>query len=550
MIGDVMSKKKSNRKNKNNKKEKNINKIKTDKQVVVDEVLSEETKKKRKKFCLYFLIWICILGVSLLRKPLQNDTLYTIKIGELILDNGIDMMDHFSFHTNLAYTYPHWLYDVFIYLVYAIGGFTAIHISTAVLFLILLGLVFKTNIKLTDNISVSALATFICALAVSGFATARAQLASFLVFILEIYFIEMFLKNGKKKYLFGLLILSLILCNIHVAVWPFYFILYLPYLAEYLVSLVVSKIKIKKDNKFTLLLKRKFILEKNKNIKYIFIIMIASLLTGLITPIGDTPYTYLIKTMMGNSQNYINEHQMLTWINSPFTIIIAVETLFLSLFSKTKLRDFFMICGLVLMSIVSTRHLSLLALIGTVCYARLFSMFLDNFNLNVDNKVINFFSKKRVAIVSFIVVIIFSGFMLNYQLDKDFLDEKFYPIEATEYIKENIDIENMRIFNEYNFGSYLLFHDIPVFIDSRADLYTKQFSGFEYDIFDDFYYLLSNYEKTFNFYDITHVLLYKDQTEYFCNLLEDDDNYKVLYEDDWYILFERLNNDVLVIESK
>ena len=122
MIGDVMSKKKSNRKNKNNKKEKNINKIKTDKQVVVDEVLSEEIRKKRKKFCLYFLIWICILGVSLLRKPLQNDTLYTIKIGELILDNGIDMMDHFSFHTNLAYTYPHWLYDVFIYLVYAIGG--------------------------------------------------------------------------------------------------------------------------------------------------------------------------------------------------------------------------------------------------------------------------------------------------------------------------------------------------------------------------------------------------------------------------------------------
>ena len=55
MIGDVMSKKKSNRKNKNNKREKNINKIKTDKQVVVDEVLSEETKKKRKKFPADFL---------------------------------------------------------------------------------------------------------------------------------------------------------------------------------------------------------------------------------------------------------------------------------------------------------------------------------------------------------------------------------------------------------------------------------------------------------------------------------------------------------------
>ena len=54
----------------------------------------------------------------LLKKVLQNDTFYTIKIGELILNNGIDMMDHFSIHSNLAYTYPHWLYDVFIYLIY------------------------------------------------------------------------------------------------------------------------------------------------------------------------------------------------------------------------------------------------------------------------------------------------------------------------------------------------------------------------------------------------------------------------------------------------
>jgi hypothetical protein len=107
-------------------------------------------------------------------------------------------------------------------------------------------------------------------------------------------------------------------------------------------------------------------------------IMIASLLTGFITPIGDTPFTYLIKTMMGNSQSYIEEHQMLSWINSPFTIIIAGETIFLSIISKVKLRDFFMICGLVFMSVMSTRHLSLLALVGTICFSRIFSTFLEN----------------------------------------------------------------------------------------------------------------------------------------------------------------------------
>ena len=42
--------------------------------------------------------------------------------------------------------------------------------------------------------------------------------------------------------------LSLLICNIHVATWPFYFIVYLPYLAEFVVSWFVSKIKIKKED--------------------------------------------------------------------------------------------------------------------------------------------------------------------------------------------------------------------------------------------------------------------------------------------------------------
>ena len=460
------------------------------------------------------------------------------------------MIDHFSFHTNLAYTYPHWLYDVFIYLIYMVGGYTGLYISSIVLFLILLVLVFKVNRKITDNYSVAAFATLVCALAVSGFATARAQLASFLVFVLQIYFIEMFLKNGKKKYLGGLLLLSLILCNIHVAVWPFYFILYLPYLAEYVVSFIVSKIKLKKENKFIRFLKNKFVLEKNNNIKWIFVVMIGSLLTGFITPIGDTPFTYLIKTMMGNSQSYIQEHQMISWANSPFTIIIAFETLFLSLFSKVKLRDFFMICGLVLMSVMSVRHLSLLALIGTICFARLFSMFLENFDFNVDNKVVAIFNKTKVVVPSLILVVVISSLLFNNQLNKEYIDTELYPVEAVKYIKDNINIDEMRIFNEYNFGSYLLLNDIPVFIDSRADLYTKQFSGFEYDIFDDYSYIINNYQKTFEFYDITHVLIYKESDDgynAFYTVLDNDNNYKVLYEDDYFVFYEKLGESDYII---
>ena len=215
--------KKDNKKNKDKK-----DKIKKESRLDKERKLEEKRfENKKKKFVIGFLIWICILGVSMVRKSLQNDTFYTIEIGELILKNGIDMLDHFSFHTDLAYTYPHWLYDVFIYLCYSIGGYVGIHISSVVLLLLLLLIVFKINKEISNSCSVAAFGTLICALAISGFATARAQLVSFLIFALEIYFIEKFLKNKNKKYLIGLLLLSIIICNVHLAVWPFYFVIYL-----------------------------------------------------------------------------------------------------------------------------------------------------------------------------------------------------------------------------------------------------------------------------------------------------------------------------------
>ena len=61
---------------------------------------------------------------------------------------------------------------------------------------------------------------------------ARAQLVTFILFALTILFIEDYIETHKKIYLFGLLAISILMVNIHVAVWPFYFVLFLPYIAE------------------------------------------------------------------------------------------------------------------------------------------------------------------------------------------------------------------------------------------------------------------------------------------------------------------------------
>ena len=59
------------------------------------------------RFTIMAVILIAIFCFAISPVTLQNDTFYTIKIGEHILQNGIDMKDPFSWHENLQYTYPH-----------------------------------------------------------------------------------------------------------------------------------------------------------------------------------------------------------------------------------------------------------------------------------------------------------------------------------------------------------------------------------------------------------------------------------------------------------
>ena len=498
--------------------------------------MKSEVKKKKSIIPYIILFWLLAIAAACVFKFFQNDTFYTIKIGKLILNNGIDMLDHFSIH-NLPYTYPHWLYDVFIYLVYYVDGFRGIYISTIVLFIILLFTMFKTTYNTTKSYTSTFFALIICLIAVRYYITARAQLVSYILFVIEIYSLDKLISTNKKRYCVYLLLVSLLLCNMHVAVWPFYFILFLPYIAEAILAKILNHIKI--NNKFIRYVKRKLVIEENINIKPLLLVMFLSLFTGLITPIKDTPYTYLIKTMMGNSQKYINEHKSVPLIQNLFTIIIIVETFFWGFFSKIKARDFFLLCGLSLMGFMAIRHLGLLAILGSICLAKTVSLFLNESISTMDEKVGNFFRKKIVLIVCFLIVGFATYKIFDINLEAPYVVDEAYPVEMVKYIKENMDYKNIRMFNEYDFGSYLLLNDIPVFIDSRADLYTKQFNHLDYDIFDDYMNWYKNNEKMFEFYKLDYALVLNDSA--MDVLLTKSSNFKLLKSDEHFSLYERLS---------
>lgn len=568
------------------------------------------SKKTKIKFHVIAIFIVIIFSFAITQKTLQNDTYYTVAIGEHILENGIDMKDPFSWHDDLPYTYPHWAYDVGTYLVYelgeniGIGGFTAIYIATALLAICLGIIIYIVLNKLCKNEVISFFITLGMLYLMKSYITARAQLVTYILFILTILFIEKFLETKKKRYALGLIIIPIIIANVHTAVWPFYFVLYLPYVVEYLIIVITdaniyrkitvkyNELKLNKlNNKLSKIdnsktekkekclaiinstnekykeLKKstenagerrkerrenpyRIVLKRNDNVKWLILIMVICVFTGLLTPLGDTPYTYLPKTMAGNTMDNISEHLPLTLIQDVKTIVVLVLFLLILIFTdvKVKLRDMFMLAGLILLAFMSRRQISMFVLIGGIIFAKLLVELINKYDKEGTPKVMEAMTSVFGKIITVLLGILISFMLYKGKIGSPIVNESSYPVKACDYILDNLDIENIRIYNEYNFGSYMLFRGIPVFIDSRADLYTPQFNGTKNeegkyegrDIFTDYLNISSiatYYETKFESYDITHLLIRKNSK--LNMLLSRDTNYKELYSDKNFVVYER-----------
>ena len=180
-------------------------------------------KNNKRPLIIVSIIIILMICAAFTSRSFQNDTFYTIKVGESIVKNGIDMKDHFSIH-KLAYTYPHWLYDVITYKLYQLGGLEGLYQFTILIFMIIGIIFYLMNIKKNKSYFVSLLFSILAMIMLARFVTARAQLITYLLFLIEIIFIENLLQDGKKWNLICLFLISILIANLHAAVWPFYFI--------------------------------------------------------------------------------------------------------------------------------------------------------------------------------------------------------------------------------------------------------------------------------------------------------------------------------------
>lgn len=552
------------------------------------------------KVTILAVVAIIIFSAAICPVTLQNDTYYTIKIGEHIVNTKtVDMQDPFSWHENLPYTYPHWAYDLMIYLIYSVGGFTGIFISTLVFSAILGVTIYFTNVKISKNRPMSFIITIGTMFMFNAYIAARAQLVTFILLELTILLIENFLETKKKRYAAGIILISIAIANLHCAVWPFFFVIFMPYVAEYLIYTIIDanlihkmrmwyynnsikkyQKKAKKEgniekynekiNLFISKIDEEKVYEnkiikareerrakpyrirytKIKAVKWLILIMVICAFTGLLTPLGDTPYTYLYKTMKGNTTENISEHLPLTLINNPELLVVITAVFALLIFTdvKIRLKDLFMLAGLAFLMFMTRRQESMFLLFGAAILTKMIVELFDKYDERGLKELEKLLATSLGTTVAFLIVVLFSVIEVKPKLNDKYVSTSTYPVEASAWMKENLDLDNIKLFNEYNYGSYLLYQDIPVFIDSRADLYAPEFNGsknsegkFEgRDIFSDYIKtsgISRYYENTFEQYGITHIIVAKNSK--LNMLISRDSKYTELYKDDNFVIYQR-----------
>ena len=544
----------------------------------------KEYKYRNIIFALLIIILIAILSIAITPKELQNDTFYTIKCGEYIFQNGIFNLkeDPFSW-IELPYTFPHWLYDLGIYGIFTNFGYEGIYVSTIIFAAIMGLLIYKTCQIRSKNKVISLIISLLALYSMKPYITARAQLVTFILFLFELYSIEKLINTNKKRYLIYLLLIPLLITQLHCAVFPMFFVLALPYIAEFvlvwlsdlnifdnIIKFIFKVLKKKtkseeKKAKYELKISKinkiiekeniekkerrknpyKITRSRDKIIIYLLIVVIIAFGTGLINPTGLGAYTYIIKTYQGNTTFSINEHLPLTLINNKeFSIMLITFALILLLTdSKIRLSDFFMIAGITYLSFKSARQISLFIIMCAPILAKLLYDLIQKFDKDLISKIYKFATSFSGAIIIILLMTIYGERVYKDIRSQNFINEASYPVEASKWIKENLDLENLKLYNEYNYGSYLLLENIPVFIDSRCDLYTPQFNGNdELDIFSDALNvpnMSEDYDTIFNKYGINYAIVYSNNTV--CKVLDLDSNYSKIYQDDYFNIYEKLD---------
>ena len=125
-------------------------------------------------------------------------------------------------------------------------------------------------------------------------------------------------------------------------------------------------------------------------------------------------------------------------------------------------------------------------------------------------------------------------FIFGYSFNKNIMVNTTERVLSDRFIKVIKNENPQRLYNVYDIGGELIYNDIEVFIDGRADLYTK------YNYVDNYSlsYLYEDYVSIMEKYDFDYYLVYMGNPIYFY-LQDNPDDFEHIYSEGDYSFYKK-----------
>ena len=464
--------------------------------------------KKSRLFLSLLLLSSVIFLIS--HFVLETDYFWHIKVGEYMFKNGVLTRDVFSWSVYGKYWVSHeWLFEVLLYgLKVLFGKYHSILYAGGCLTILFSIILILNKNKISKNIFYTTI-YFVLFIAMSlGFIQARPHLLSFLLVAVSIYLCFDLYKNKDSKKIYLLPFISILWANIHGGSSNLSYIFCSVFLICGLIDIRLKKIESIRISK--------------KQICRYLIVLVLCMIGICINPHGFKmfiyPYVNILDTTMINT---ILEWQSTTicnmthWIYYIYMLFIIITLLLSS--KKIRLIDLVLLVFVSYLGFKSIRFW-------------LYSPIIMSFIIFDYVKEIK--TSLWVTYVFSIVLVLVCVFGLYDFRQIKLINHLNLDKKAIKVLKKE---KPKRLFNEYDYGGELIYYDIPVFIDGRADLYSR----YNYKDYLDISSCSDNYNELTSKYNFDYLLLGKKYSLYGCL---DKNMYEKIYENEELIIYKKAVN--------
>lgn len=391
-----------------------------------------------------------------------NDYWWHIKLGEHIwMQKSIPTTDLFSWYGTMhgiKCTVHEWLADVLFYLIQHVFGAFGIFMLSFFLAVVLVLLSIKVvGRRLFQNVVFSGLFFSLFAVLTTLFFYGRPHIFSIYLFFAEIYCLHRYYHQPESKCIWFIPAIGCLWSNLHGGSSNLSYLLCILFL-------VCGAVKIHIGKLYAIRMPRGWL-------KTLLLITGLTIASVLVNPIGFSVFIY----------PYVN-------MGNAFMLSVVSEWAAPDAKNSGHLILYFLPVFMVVVSLILTeKRVALLNLVMLLFFAILFFRsirFIIFFYIAAVFFAFSYFPKwkmkeikgklEKAAVLLFLAFIglgiLFGVSKVIPKVSAGTLISVAVSDEAIQAVKaENPE----RIFNDYNFGEALIYHDIPVFFDSRADLYAE-----------------------------------------------------------------------------